>query len=188
MDSLTLSRAIAGAPDAQAAFLREVGPQVASLVRRLSDRSDAADDTHDVLAHLLAVLPRFNPDGAATVTTWAFTVAHRWLLMRRRKAKLELAPLDAAVSVPDAGAGPEESARARQLSLKLEAALAKLPHEQRRVFVLAQLHQQKLDDIAALEGVPLGTVKSRLFRAKAELVLLLGDALDRPQGGAHGPR
>lgn len=188
VDSSTLSRAVAGAPDAQAEVLREVGPHVASLVRRLGEPGQRDDDTHEIFAHLLHVLPRFKPDGAAKLTTWAFTVAHRFLLMRRRRPRAPLVALEGGLSVPDPKAGPDEAAHGRQLAGRFEAALARLSAEQRRAFVLTQLHHQSLEAVAEVEGVAVGTIKSRVHRARAELVLALGDALDRPggEGGSHG--
>src|SRR4051812_18962264 len=136
VDSITLARAVAGAPDAQAAFLREVGPQVASLVRRLGESGQREDEIHEIFAHLLQALPRFKTDGAAKVTTWAFTVAHRFLLMKRRKARPSLVALDGGLAVADPALGPEESTHGRQLVGRLEAALARLSPDQRRAFVL----------------------------------------------------
>jgi RNA polymerase sigma-70 factor (ECF subfamily) len=186
VDSVTLARAVAGAPDAQAAFLREVGPQVASLVRRLGSTGQREDELHEIFAHLLQALPRFKTEGPAKVTTWAFTVAHRFLLMKRRKVNPALVALEGGLTVPDPTAGPEESAHSHQLVGRLEAALAHLSPEQRRAFVLTQLHHQSLEAVAEVEGVPVGTIKSRVHRAKAELVVLMGDALDRAPGGSRG--
>jgi RNA polymerase sigma-70 factor (ECF subfamily) len=185
VDSMTLSRAVAGEPLAQAAFLREVGPQVVSLVRRLGEAGQREDEVHEVFAHLLQVLPRFKTDGTAKLTTWAFTVAHRFLLMKRRKAKPRLVALEGGLDVKDPALGPEESASSRQLVSRLEAALERLSPEQRRAFVLTQLHHQSLEAVAEVEAVPVGTIKSRVHRAKAELVVLMGDALDRAPGGHH---
>lgn len=55
----------------------------------------------------------------------------------------------------------------------LEAAVASLPEPQRRVVVLHHLHDQPLEAIADAEGVPLGTVKSRLHRARNRLSEIL---------------
>ncbi|HEY0840530.1 MAG TPA: sigma factor-like helix-turn-helix DNA-binding protein, partial [Vulgatibacter sp.] len=62
---------------------------------------------------------------------------------------------------------------------RLEAALARLPDVQRRTFLLAAVHGQPLEAIAAGDGVAVGTVKSRLHRARAELATIL----DLDEGG-----
>lgn len=92
-------------------------------------------------------------------------------------------PLDRADKVADSGPGGDALVERRELRERLERALGQLPEEQRRVFVLAQVHQQPLEQIAECEQLPLGTVKSRLHRARAALVLLLGGALDAPEEG-----
>jgi len=181
MDAAVLARAQRGDRSAQAAFLRDVGPSVGSLVRRLGERKDVEDQLHEVFAHLLTVLPRFDPQGPAQLSTWVFTVTHRWLLMQKRRAAPVLVALEGGLVA--SGADAAEYTLGRQLNALLELELQRLPAEQRRVFVLTQLHQQSLEAVAEVEGVPLGTIKSRLHRARAELVLRLGPALDRPQKG-----
>lgn len=183
-----LQRAQRGEADAREAFLREVGPAVASLVRRLGDRRDVQDQLHDVFMHLLDVLPRFDPRGPAQLSTWVFTVAHRWLLMQRRKPTPTLVPLEGGLSKPSASADAADYVAGRELQALLEAELTRLPDEQRRAFVLTQLHHQPLEEVAQAEGVPLGTIKSRLHRARAQLVARLGPALDRTPAQPGGGR
>ena len=69
--------------------------------------------------------------------------------------------------------GPERLAQSRQLTARLEAALPLLAEEHRRVVVLHHLHGLPLEEIAAAEGVALGTIKSRLHRARARLLAAL---------------
>ncbi|MFT3713466.1 MAG: sigma-70 family RNA polymerase sigma factor [Archangium sp.] len=171
-------------------MLREVGGVVASLVRRLGDRSQADDQLHDVFAHLLEVLPKFDPNGPAQLTSWAFTVAQRWLLMQRRKRSLRLVPIDGALSVADESVDALQTVADNELALLLDAELRSLPEEQRAAFTLTQLRGLSLEEAARSENVPLPTLKTRLHRARAALVMRLGPALDRPavRGGAHAVR
>jgi RNA polymerase sigma-70 factor, ECF subfamily len=182
VDPATIRAAQSGNDAAQRAVLESVGPLLASLVRRLGERRESADQLQALFTHLLAVLPRFDPSGPATFSTWTYTVAHRWLLKTRRGPQVALVPLDGGLSTTQLD--PEATARGAQLNARLEAALPKLPDDQRRVFVLTQLHGHSLEAVADAEQVPLGTIKSRLHRARAALVLLLGDFLDEPRG-AH---
>ncbi len=182
MDPATIRAAQGGNDAAQRAVLESVGPLLASLVRRLGERRESADHLQALFTHLLAVLPRFDPNGPATFSTWTYTIAHRWLLKTKRGPPVTLVPLDGGLSTTQLD--PEATARGAQLNARLEAALSKLSDEQRRVFVLTQLHGQSLGAVADAEQVPVGTIKSRLHRARAALVLLLGDFLDEPRG-AH---
>ncbi len=179
-----LARAQRGDAAAQGEFLRAIGPTVGSLIYRLGSRRDTEDQLHEVFAHLLQVLPRFDPSGPAQLTTWVFTVTHRWLLMQKRKATLTLVPLEGGLAQPAPGPDAQTVAEGKQLEALLEAELQRLPEDQRRTFVLTQLHHQPMEEIALAEGVALGTVKSRLHRARAQLVIRMGAALDRvPQKG-----
>ena len=83
----------------------------------------------------------------------------------RRGIELPIPPPDAA----DPGAGPDERLAARRLGEQLAVALAALPEEQRAVVALREWEGLEYDEIAAIEGVPVGTVRSRLARARAAL-------------------
>jgi RNA polymerase sigma-70 factor (ECF subfamily) len=183
IDAGTVSRAQRGDTHAQAAFLRAVGPSVRALLRRLHFGNETEDEVQEVYAKLLDVLPRFRLDGPARPQTWVYAVVHRWVLERQRKRRLYLVPLDKSLDVADPAPGPDERASTRQRQRLFEEALSRLSEEHRRVIVFTQLHQQPLDEFAEVEGIPLGTVKSRLHRARAELAAALGPALDPPQEG-----
>ena len=99
--------------------------------------------------------------------------------MRRRKrsaASLDAArgsdpsldPVDASV-----GSRPDEGMERREDEARLYAALARLSPEHRDVLVLKDLDGQRYEEIALVLGVPIGTVRSRLHRARMELRNLL---------------
>jgi RNA polymerase sigma-70 factor (ECF subfamily) len=178
IDPATLRRAQAGESAAQAQFLRQCLRPLRALVRRIGRRGDGEDQLQELLFTLVRALPRFSPDGPASLSTWIYAVAHRSILASRRKRRLELVPLESAEEVADAAPRGDALLEQKQIRDRLERAIAALPEAQRRIFVLAQIHQQPLVQIALEEDLPLGTVKSRLHRAKAALVISLGDTLD----------
>lgn len=177
LDRLTVERLRRGDRAAQDAFLYRYAPVLHGFVRRAGPPGDADDLTQELLEKLLSVVDRYSPDGPAKLTTWVFTVAHRWLLDEKKRRHLELAPLEEGLEVPDSAAGPEAALASRQLHDALEAALHELPEAQRRVFVLTQIHEQPLEAVAEVEGVPVGTLKSRLHRARATLAVALEPVL-----------
>jgi RNA polymerase sigma-70 factor (ECF subfamily) len=63
------------------------------------------------------------------------------------------------------GAGPDERARAAELSARLEEAVAQLPVKQRAVFLMARYDGLSYDEISRVLGIPVGTVKSRMNTA-----------------------
>ena len=70
--------------------------------------------------------------------------------------------------------GVDERIDGQRRAERLEAALARLPVDMRTVIVMHHLNGVPLEDIAAAEGVAVGTVKSRLHRGRARLLELLG--------------
>lgn len=178
LDALTIRRAQQGDRRAQDVFLTRYAAALHSLLRRAGSGADLEDLTQALLEKLLVVLPRFELEGSATLTTWVFSVAHRWMLDHHKRRHLTLAPLAEALEVHDAQPRADVWVERAQLRGALDAAIRLLPEAQRRVFVLAQVHGCSLEQIAVDEGVPVGTVKSRLHRARAALMLQLDPPTD----------
>ncbi|MFT3839177.1 MAG: sigma-70 family RNA polymerase sigma factor [Myxococcaceae bacterium] len=173
LDEVTLARAKRGDRAAQDVFLRAYAPALHALVRRTSVRGEADDLTQELLGKLLAALPRFDPAGPAKLSTWVYTIAQRWLIDVNRRRHLSVAPLEDGLQVADSAQSAEKQLAGRQLGAELETALQTLPEAQRRAFVLVHVHERALEEVAQAEEVPIGTVKSRLHRAKAALALQL---------------
>ena len=181
LERSTLALAQAGDAAAQAAFLRRYAGPMRALVRKLGARGEGEDELQELFVALLRALPRFSPDGPAHLTTWVFAVGQRFLLARRRRGRLTLVPLDEskeAIGMASLLPSSEELVAQRERLAALGAALEALPEPQRAVFVQAQLHEQPLEAIARREQVPLGTIKSRLHRARAELIRVLSGGKD----------
>ena len=188
LDPLTVRRAQAGDRRAQEVFLERYVRPLHAFVSRSGAPGEPDDLTQELLSKLLQVLPRFSADGPATLSTWVFTIAHRWLLDEKKRRHLALAPIDDGLHVPDSQPGPQTLNEQRELGVALEQAIATLPEAQRRVFVLAQVHEQPLEAVADVEGVPVGTIKSRLHRARAALALLLLPRFREEGGTPHAFR
>jgi len=175
-----------GDASAKAEFICRYAGVIRAFLRRGSDLKDLDDATQEVLTRLLSGIHRFEVGGPATLTTWVFSATHHFLIDVRKRKHLTLVSLDEGLNVPEGEAvqSPFQTAVSRETFTHLEAAIAQLPEAQRRVFVLAHVHEHPLELIAQAEGVPVGTVKSRIHRAKAELALVLAPIfLER--GKAH---
>ncbi len=140
---------------------------IAQLLLRgsLADVEDLAQET---FMRVHRGLPRFEWHDAAHTKKWIVTIAARVAIdyLRRKRAPTE--SFDETVHRLSP-AETDELVRFRRLGERIEAALAELGDEQRSVLVLRQLHGLDYQEIADLLGVDLGTVKSRLFRARAKL-------------------
>lgn len=163
-----LTAARAGSREARAALLERYGGLVFALCRRLSD--DPEDAYQEVWMHVLTRLDRFAPDGRASFATWLSTVVRHRLADRnkaRRRRGPVMAPDDEAVAQ---GPSPEEQVHTRRELDRLQEALDRLPEPQRRAVLGHHRDGRELARIAEDEGVKLGTIKSRLHRARAAIV------------------
>jgi RNA polymerase sigma-70 factor, ECF subfamily len=146
--------------------LQAHGPLVWALCRRLDPEPE--DAWQECWEKVIRALPRFTPDGAASLRTWITTIVHRHLVDRHRRRVARGAVVDVD-EVEDPAPSPMLRLVAHDDAVALERALQRLPDAWRRVVVLHHLYDLPLEQIAAEERVALGTVKSRLHRARAAL-------------------
>ncbi|MGN8346594.1 RNA polymerase sigma factor [Pseudomonas sp. SMV71] len=119
------------------------------------------------------------PQGRASFRTWLFQIARNRLIDHWRKHRVHN-PLhdsyDEQLHVqPDDRGSPEQQLSLSRDQARLDAALQALPEDQREVFLLRLHGDLELPQIAALTGVPLETVKSRLRYAQQKLHRLLAE-------------
>jgi len=140
----------------------------AVAVRTLRDPEDASDAVQD--ACLSAYRAAASYRGDARVTTWLHRIVVNACLDRaRRQAVRPLVPMP-----EQAPADPRDRLAERETSLIVEEGLAALPEDQRLAIVLVDLQGLSVAEAAAVLEVPEGTVKSRCFRGRARLAVLLG--------------
>ena len=139
-----------------------------TLCRRLS--AEPEDDYQAIWIKVFAALDSVEPrDGLGP---WVATIARRHLIDRHRRSQTrgEVVELgDHAKTLTDPASSMDRGRRQRAL----EAALQRLSDPQRRVVVLHHIRGIPLDQLAQDEGLPIGTVKSRLHRGRAQLAELL---------------
>jgi RNA polymerase sigma-70 factor, ECF subfamily len=115
---------------------------------------------------VLRALPEFDPAGPASLSTWMLTIATRLTLNELRR------PESAALGLELPGPGTDRAdlrAERRQLAAAIGAGISALPDAQRAVLVLREYHDLDYTEIAKALELDLGTVKSRLARARAAL-------------------
>jgi RNA polymerase sigma-70 factor (ECF subfamily) len=144
--------------------------QLYRLIRNLvPDAHDGEDIAQEVFLTAYRRLATYDSAQGA-FSTWLLTIARNKCLSalkKRRPVLLHPLPETPMVRTPDAELTEAEWFRS------LDKALDVLPFAQKTVFVLAEIQELSLEEIAQIEGVPLGTVKSRLGRAKEKLRSLL---------------
>src|ERR1041385_2215371 len=176
VDELTLRRAQRGDERAWRDLIARFQPPVHALIWRLlagRAKHRVEDLTQETFVRVLRALPKFDPSGPASLSTWILTIATRLTLKALRRP--EPATLDSDMMMSRERA--DESAERRRLGNAIAAGVAALPDAQRAVLVLREYHDLDYGEIAAALEIDLGTVKSRLARARAALRVHLEAAL-----------
>ncbi|HEX4474217.1 MAG TPA: sigma-70 family RNA polymerase sigma factor [Polyangiaceae bacterium] len=155
-------------------------PYVWRTLRRLGVH-DA--DAKDMCQEVFVVVHRRLPDFEATssVKTWVYGIAIRVASQYRRRARHRSEELSA--DLPEVSVPPEQEIdfRRREFLGRLDRALDRLDHHKRSVFVLFELEDMTMNEVAQTLGCPLQTAYSRLHAARA-LVREAFASMDAPKG------
>ena len=162
-------------------------PIYSLLARTVHDRADAADLTQEVFVKVFRGVSGFH--GESSLRTWIYRIAlreasnqRRWWLrhkMQEVPIELEISENDSGVPVRlkdtlvDAGESPYDSAVHEENRARVEAALLQVPEPFRTTLILRDIEGFVYEEVAEIQGVNLGTVKSRLVRGRAFLKTLL---------------
>jgi RNA polymerase sigma-70 factor, ECF subfamily len=184
-DRRLIADCLAGRTSAFGELVRRHQDRLFNAILRVVDNAeDAADVVQDAFLNAYQSLNSFKGD--SEFFTWLYRIAFNAAISLRRKRKVVLS-LDAGAGGDERGAtepsDPSEFTRPgvalerSEEDAQLLAAMARLSPEHRAVLVLKDLEGQKYEDIAAVLDVPIGTIRSRLHRARMELK----DLLHRPE-------
>jgi len=160
-----------GDPLAAAALVRATQNDVWRLCAALGDRDNAEDLTQETYLRAFAALGRF--EGRASVRTWLLSIARRVCadaVRSRRRRRLMLTPVDADLEALTGDDGDDPVAESSAVTDLLD----RLDPDRREAFVLTQLVGLPYADAADVAGCPVGTIRSRVARARADLVAALG--------------
>ena len=167
LDELTLRRAQRGDERAWRDLVERYQQPIHALIWRLlagRARHRVEDLVQETFVRVLGALPAFDLAGPASLSTWMLTIATRLALNDLRR------PEHGAIEVePEATDRTDEPAERRRLGTAIAKGIAVLPDAQRAVLVLREYHDLEYQEIAAVLELDLGTVKSRLARARTAL-------------------
>jgi len=146
--------------------------------RMLGDPADASDVVQEIFLKVFKNIGGFKAEAA--FKTWIFRIAFSEILNRlrwwKRRCKYATVSLDEGPSgrpasdfVADAGPTPEEILQFKERETAIQLALRKLSGEHRSIIVLRDIEGFSYNEIADVLGISIGTVKSRLARARADL-------------------
>jgi RNA polymerase sigma-70 factor (ECF subfamily) len=157
------------------------------VYRTIGDREKAEDLVQEVFIRVYRHLHRF--DRSKKFSTWIYTIASNLAkneLRNRSRNPLVLFQTikknwqdeDRPLQFEDPGSRPDDLYRKRHLRQLVEETVAMLPEHHRQVFVLRELEGKSYEEIAEITDCNLGTVKSRLNRARNSFAEIIGPALD----------
>ena len=162
-------------------------PIYSLLARTVHDRADAADLTQEVFVKVFRGMSNFH--GESSLRTWIYRIAlheasnqRRWW-MRHKQQEIPIeqeinegecgTPIRIKDMLVDPAEGPYENAVHAENRAVVEAALSRVPEPFRTTLILRDIEGFVYEEVAEMQGVNLGTVKSRLVRGRACLKALL---------------
>ncbi|HEX9036682.1 MAG TPA: sigma-70 family RNA polymerase sigma factor [Ktedonobacterales bacterium] len=180
-EAALIQRARAGDQDAFAMLVRLHQRQVYTLaLRMLRDPEEASEATQDVFLAAWQGLGRFREE--ARFATWLYRITYRHCLKvsegrRRDEAARAQMAAEHAIEQGSHGALVNAQARAAEAEVRetVRAEIALLPPKYRYALVLRHLQEMSYEEIAEVMRMPIGTVKTHLFRARALLKERLSD-------------
>jgi RNA polymerase sigma-70 factor, ECF subfamily len=162
-------------------------PIYSLLARTVHDSSDAADLTQEVFVKVFRGVGGFH--GESSLRTWIYRIALReasnqrrwWMRHKQQEVPIEQELADGGNGTPtrlkdtlvDSGESPFEMAVHAENRARVETALRQVPEPFRTTLILRDIEGFVYEEVAEIQGVNLGTVKSRLVRGRACLKALL---------------
>lgn len=176
-EAALIQRCAAGDETACAELVAEHQRMVVQLAMNLlGDRDEALDLSQEVFLRVFRTIHRFR--GQSSLRTWIYRIAvnqarnrHRFWRRRHRDAQVSLDEHVALHGDFESGVEvtPERLLAQKELAARLQRALDRLPFDQRTAIILREIDGLSYDEIAFSLGVAVGTVKSRLTRARQTL-------------------
>jgi RNA polymerase sigma-70 factor, ECF subfamily len=180
LDEVTLARAKVGDARAQAVIVHRYQRPIYSLLWRMvgPEREVVQDLTQETFLRVLRALARFEYDGRARLITWILTIATRLALdhIRSSRPRTDLASVPG--GVPVTLPRPDQEADRHQLAGALVQAVDELSPPFRAAFLLREVHGLTYDEISVALRIDVGTVRSRLNRARTALQSALSEMHD----------
>ena len=171
-DAELIASAISGHPDGFEELVIRYQRQITSYVfRMLGDYESALDVTQEVFIKVYNSLDRYSVE--YKFSTWLYRIAHNAAIDHMRRNSVTPQSLEAEnadgsfqIQLESRGLSPEQDRERTEWRAEIEAVVKDLPATYRDLIILRHSKDLSYDEIAAVTGLPLGTVKNRLFRAR----------------------
>jgi RNA polymerase sigma-70 factor (ECF subfamily) len=185
-DAELVKRCLAGDRGSWETVVQQHHQRLYNLAYRFTGRFDEAEDlTQEIFIKVHRTLSTYRPESGALVT-WIVRVGRNHIIDHYRKHKAERSQTDSieveyekAEENPARYPNPAEALEKRELSEHIHRALLRISEDLREAVILRDLEEFTYEEIADMLKAPLGTVKSRINRGRAELARLLSK--ERPE-------
>jgi RNA polymerase sigma-70 factor (ECF subfamily) len=178
-DEELVRRAQGGDRGAVDTLLRRHYDTIRAVVHRIVINSHDAEDATQMA--LIAIARGINAfDGRSSLTTWMYRIATNAAIDEVRRIRRRPLPTDDDIAL---NKSTTDSAEATITQMTVVHALRELPDEFRTALVLRHVADLEYEDIAAIQNVPVGTVRSRLSRAREQMARILADTNPSGQSG-----
>jgi RNA polymerase sigma-70 factor (ECF subfamily) len=173
-ESTLIKKALDGDEKAFRAILERHYALIYSVVRGIvCNANDTEDVVQDVFIKIFRALPGFRGD--ARLSTWIYRIARNEALNARERRTHEPVPIEDCEDVAAENGNPESAYRAKAAAERLARLMEHLDEDHRLVLELRYMADKSYDEIAHIMDVPLGTVKTHLYRAKLALKQMMTD-------------
>ena len=157
---------------------------LAFAARMTGDREAAPDIAQETFLKAFCALASFDPK--FRFSTWLYRIASNCAVdhLRRRRVRIPsragrgAEPESPETQIRASDPSPDQLLRCRELAGRLDEEIRALPRQYRQLLHLRHQGQMRYDEIARSTGIPIGTVKNRIFRAREILRNRLADVLD----------
>ena len=173
-DRILIERCLKGDEKAYEELLRTYRTSVFSIcLRMVRNRTVAEDIAQEVFIKVFAALNRYDP--AYPFASWLNRITSNLCIDHLRKEKDRTLSLDQPIGggdddlliqIPSPAAGPDREMESREMMAILEEAMGILPEHYRIIVILRHQEQLSYEEISDTLGIPLGTVKARIHRAR----------------------
>jgi RNA polymerase sigma-70 factor (ECF subfamily) len=143
------------------------------VLGKVKDRTVAEDLVGEIFLEVWRNAHQFG--ARATLSTWLLAIARYKAISALRRQKMHV-ELDDALGIEDPSENPEAAAETNDRNEILRSCLAKLSPSHREILDLVYYQEEPIESVAKIVGIPLNTVKTRMFYARKHLAALLQEA------------
>ena len=171
-DHELVTKALQGNQKAFQSIVERIHPTAYAVVRSVLGNSDEVEDVlQNVYIKIHRGLGGFRGD--SRLSTWIYQIARNEAINAARRRRLEGPPVDEVVLAAGEDTNPETTYGKRELSQRMDTAMTGLEENYRMALELRYMGERSYEEIAETMGLPIGTVKTYIYRGKAQLKKVL---------------